>query len=447
MTSSPPRATAVAGGSSSAPAKQWLSAEEEKRRLFEKAQEAVQIKQGHVPAQPPPQEVKPQLVSSGSTKLVGAALYQQAVNARSGGSGSGQAGGSLYASPSKAPLAMSPGPQYMTAEQEKAALRRYEEAKKAVEKSQGPDDIPSSNPIAYDSLYPSSKPEAASGSSSQPTDDAPPSFEAAAVGNNIITHLSEKERLRRAYEASDALATRKQSPPPAAYTVPPPAPVPTPAPAPSLSGAYANALEEKEAVRRKLEARDAAAQAKALQKASRNNSAPTNVTNLPASPGRNPNQATGGRPTPQPPTNTGRILTAAEEKALLQAKFDARDGGRKPAPVPASPPPPSQATRARAPPPLMPRPPVEYIKETQDEDLRLSRLNNELVPTINVGNSNGAPKLNGAGAGSSTSSGQQQTSESDAPGIDMKPFTPFRSAFDTPNATPGPPPPLPKSGE
>ncbi len=40
----------------------------------------------------------------------------------------------------------------------------------------------------------------------------------------------------------------------------------------------------------------------------------------------------------------------------------------------------------------MPRPPVEYIKETQDEDARLSRLNSELVPNLD----NGVPKANGA---------------------------------------------------
>ena len=141
---------------------------------------------------------------------------------------------------------MGTGPQYMTAEQEKAALRRYEEAKRAVELSQGGDEVPSSNPIAYDSLYPSSKP-AASGSSSQPVDDAPPSFEAAAGGNNIMAHLSEKERLRRAYEASDAAAmAQTKAPPQALYAASPPAPAPTPAPAPapavSLPDQYANAL-------------------------------------------------------------------------------------------------------------------------------------------------------------------------------------------------------------
>ncbi|KJA15736.1 hypothetical protein HYPSUDRAFT_1067068, partial [Hypholoma sublateritium FD-334 SS-4] len=220
----------------------WLSAEEEKRILFEKAQEAVQVKQGQVsqPAQDVKPDVRPQLTSSGSSKLTGAALYQQAVNAR---------------------------PQYMTAEQEKAALRRYEEAKRAVELSQSGDEIPSSNPIAYDSLYPPSKP-AASGSSSQPVNDAPPSFEAAARGTDIMAHLSEKERLRRAYEASDAAAmAQTKTPPPVSYAAPPPAPAPTPAPAlapgTSLPDQYANVLEEKDAVRRKLEARDAQLAAKA----------------------------------------------------------------------------------------------------------------------------------------------------------------------------------------
>lgn len=323
----------------------------------------------------------------------------------------------------------------MTAEQEKAALRRYEEAKRAVELSQGGDEIPTSNPIAYDSLYPPSIP-AASGSSSQPVGDAPPSFEAAAGGNNIMAHLSEKERLRRAYEASDAAAmAQAKTPPPATYAAPPPAPAPTPAPVPApavnLPDQYANALEEKDAVRRKLEARDAQLAAKAnkqnTQTPPRGNAASPNGATVPSSPGRSPNSNAGFRPTPQPPATASRMPTAAEEKALLQAKLEARDGGRK-----ATATQPTQATTPPAPPPLMPRPPVEYIKETQDEDARLSRLNSELVPNID----NGASKANGAEPPSGA-----------APGLDMKPFTPFRSAFDTPSPTPGPPPPLPKSGE
>ncbi len=318
----------------SAASKQFLSAEEEKRILFEQAQRAVQAKQGQV--QDVKADSRPQLTSPASSKLTPAEIYGQAIKARGGGGSlSGQAGGSSYTSPSRQPPALGPGPQYMTAEQEKAALRRYEEAKRAVELSQGGDEVPSSNPIAYDSLYPSSKP-AASGSSSQPIDDAPPSFEAAAGGTNIMAHLSEKERLRRAYEASDAVAmAQAKAPPPASYVAPPPAPAPTPAPAPavSLPDQYANALEEKDAVRKKLEARDAQLAAKAnkqnTQTPPRANTASPNGAPVPSSPGRSPTSNAGFRPTPQPPAAASRVLTAAEEKALLQAKFEAREGGRK----------------------------------------------------------------------------------------------------------------------
>jgi len=37
-----------------------------------------------------------------------------------------------------------------------------------------------------------------------------------------------------------------------------------------------------------------------------------------------------------------------------------------------------QAAIPSTPPPLMPRPPVEYIRETQDEDARLSLLNGQM---------------------------------------------------------------------
>ncbi|KAF9473857.1 hypothetical protein BDN70DRAFT_885453 [Pholiota conissans] len=444
-TSSAPRGAAAAVSSNA-----WLSAEEEKR-LFQQAQTAVLAKQGIAAQGPQITQTQPSSGSS-SSKLTGPELYAQAVNARSGSS-SAQAGGSSSASAAKPPV-IPVTPQYMTAEQEKAALRRYEEAKRAVDRTQNADEIPPSHPIAYDSLYPAAKP-APTASSSQPINDAPPSFEAAAGGSNIMAHLSEKERLRRKYEAEDAAASAAQqraAPPPAAYTppvaayaAPPPAPAPTPAPAPapasSLPGQYASALEEKEAARRRFAARDAQfAKANATPTAtpppaavveSKPPSTPP-PNGVSSSPGRSPNGNTGFRPTPLPPANA-QVLTAAEEKALLKAKMEARDAGRKPPTNGAVPPaktnglapqPPALTT---TPPPLMPRPPVEYIKETQEEDARLSKLNGEHA---NLGD--GAPKVNGALPPSGA-----------AVALDMKPFTPFRAGFDTTTGTPGPPPPLP----
>ncbi|KAJ3493185.1 hypothetical protein NLJ89_g11076 [Agrocybe chaxingu] len=85
------------------------------------------------------------------------------------------------------------------------------------------------------------------------------------------------------------------------------------------------------------------------------------------------------------------------------------------------------------PPPLMPRPPADYIKETQEEDARLSRLNGD-APNLN-----GTPKkLNG----SSSSTSLNKPAAGASGGLDIKPFTPFRAGFGD-IVTPGPPPPLP----
>ncbi|PPQ78439.1 hypothetical protein CVT25_011884 [Psilocybe cyanescens] len=428
----------------------WLSAEEEKR-LFQQAQAAVQRNQGVQPANAlgggsnhTRNDSDPKTSSgSGSKQSTGAALYAQAINARS--AASGQAGGSASASTAKTV------PQYQTAEQEKAALRRYEEARRAVDRTQNTSaDDPvappaNSGPIAYESLFPASR-GAPAQSSAPPPADAPPPFDSAAGGSNIMAHLSEKERLRRAYEAQDAARQANPSPPPpAAYSAPTPAPAPASrqpvSPAP-LPGQYANALEEKEALRRKFEARDNANAQPVLPPPRSNNVAASPPANtggssaLPRSPGAN---ASGFRPAPVPPAaSPTKVLTAAEEKALLRAKYEVRDSGNRPAPVVTQ----TQTngnssangvagsvTTPTTPPPLMPRPPVEYIKETQEEDARLSRINGEI------------PKLNG-----SSSSASLNKPSSGAGALDMKPFTPFRAGFD-PNsiAPPGPPPPLPKS--
>ncbi|KAF8163766.1 hypothetical protein B0H34DRAFT_795424 [Crassisporium funariophilum] len=463
VTATPPRAAAAAAAT---PTKtDWMSAEEEKRR-FQQATAAVAKTQGSLYTGPPAtvgptstsndsDPFKAQASSSSASKPTSAAatLYAQAISAQTragAGSGSGAAGSSSN-SPTK------PGvPQYLTAEQEKAALRRYEEAKRAVDRTQGsgyeeaspPRASNLSGPIAYESLFPSStSPPATATSSSRPgtATDAPPPFDPSAGA--VMSVVSEKERLRRAYEAQDAAAVARQNsanatPPPAAYSASPPPP-----------GQYANALEEKEALRRKFDARDNANKPQVQTTNSapqppppRSNSVGSggiiNGVDGSSSPGRSPSaNASGFRPTPAPPTSgsgSSRVLTAAEEKALLRAKYDARDT-RKPTPVVngtpavngASPPMPS------TPPPLMPRPPVEYIKETQEEDARVSRLAGE-VPMLD-----GAPKQNGA-SGSSSNGGNPPSGAAALP-LDMKPFTPFRAAFDSSSlAPPGPPPPLPR---
>ena len=401
---------------------------------------------------------KSQSSSGSGSKLSGADMYAQAINAQN--RKQAQAGGSVAPSPAKPAVT-----QYPTAEQEKAELKRYQEAKRAVDRMQSTIDDPPppalTAPVAYESLYPGTTRGAPAASSSHPpppSADAPPPFESAAGGSNIMAHLSEKERLRRKYEAQDAAALARQNtktaPPPAAYS--PPAPVPAPTPPPALAGPlpgqYANALEEKEALRKKFEERDKATKAiptSQPQPPPRANSVTSNPpaspkTNGGSSPRRTPstNAGAGSRPTPVPPaagSGSSRVLTAAEEKALLRAKFEARDSGntRK------SPPPPTipngsasavtngttspTVTTPSTPPPLKPRPPVEYIKETQEEDARLSRLNGQM------------PILDGSPLPRSNS--VSSSSPPSAVALDMKPFTPFRAGFDT--SLPGPPPPLP----
>ena len=356
-----------------------MSAAEEK---FLQAQAAVQKTQG-LPymAPPPPTHVRSESdssnrgqPSSSGKPTAAAALYAQAISAQNRPA-AGPTGSPSASSPSRP----KPGvPQYLTAEQEKAALRRYEEAKRAVDRTQNsefPSDVTPATPapIAYESLFP-----AAASSSSRPSaTDQPPPFNPSSVIPQ--SHLSEKERLRRAYEASDAAARARQNP----------SPPPPPLLSPPSHNQYTSALEEKEALRRKFEERDNA-QAKgamATQTLPRDGGGgggfgPSTPERSPSS-GRSPR---GSRPTPLPPSasTTSRVLSAAEEKALLRAKLEARDAqsaannnnNQKPG-INGS----SYNNNLNSssspitPPPLMPRPPVEYIKETQEEDARVLRMN------------------------------------------------------------------------
>lgn len=311
-------------------------------------------------------------------------------------------------------------PGYQTAEEEKAALRRYEDAKRAVDRVQGPSEYPSGapggsgpEPISYDSLYPA----ASSGSAAQsmappPLNELPPPFEA---GPPLTApqQLSEKERLRRAYEAQDAASLSRQttatamiprqaSPavPPASYDTSPP---------PFSGPAYSSATAEKELLRRRFEAQDAAV----------TTPSPTPPQTPPARNGSVPPARSGSlvstapslrsRPAPLPPISDGsgqRVLSAAEEKALLRAKYEGYDSassGEAPPPMylngyvsalgsaSSSGAPPSinsglsysSSPRHASPPPLMPRPPQEYIKETQEEDARVVRMTmNGAMPRI-----------------------------------------------------------------
>ncbi|PBK93290.1 hypothetical protein ARMGADRAFT_1063369 [Armillaria gallica] len=299
-------------------------------------------------------------------------------------------------------------PQYPSAADEKAALRRYNEAKQAVDRTQnvglvngvGP------GPVAYDSLYPSS-----SSKLSPPTHDEPPPFEAAASSSSsgFESAMQEKARMRRAMEAS-----QPHSPPPPsideapAYGSPPPFASGAPSAAAAL---YASALSEKEILRRKFEAQDAEAMA------SGSGSGPPPVTPPRSTPSSTRHSST--RPTPTPPSSSSRIMTAAEEKAMLKAKYAKEDQVNGSGGSIAS----SSSSSVPAPPPLMPRPPAEYIQETQEEDERVSRMVHEDGALALDDDEDVLPLPNGNGS---------------ATEVDIKPFPPFSTGF-----TNVPPPPLP----
>lgn len=334
--------------------------------------------------------------------------------------------------------------QFASAEEEKAALaRRFDEAKAAVDRNQSvafgsmsestseiPVNTPPplvSSPISYESLYPPPRPHSGARVTNPPPagDTLSPAFDPS---------LSEKERLRRAFAERDAaaLAAQVSSPAISAVGVPSyfdsiPKEAPTRQPSVAATFASSNALSEKERLRRHFEEQDAA----------RANGSPP----LP------PPRATSGRGLPTPrakPTPPGgasgsssRLLSAAEEKARLAAAYAAEDN------PPSSPPPfPSAQPYMNGanvngngsasvdyrsippPPPLAPRPPKEYIEETQQEDETL------------------AAKIE---AIDKDDSGVDLTQKLD-PSLELRPFTPFVAEFDNSRvsrSTLPPPPPLP----
>ncbi|THV08478.1 hypothetical protein K435DRAFT_740600 [Dendrothele bispora CBS 962.96] len=384
--STPTATTPPANGSS----RNWLSAEEEKMRLFNSAQDAVKRAQGQNVYSPQSQVAKP----------------------------TSSAGGSFRADAGFKPV--SSAPHYPSAEEEKAALKRYQEAKVAVERTQN---------AGFGS----------SSSVSPANNDLPPPFEAAApvpvdAPVDARTALAEKERLRRAYEAQDAAAaattasanqdTYTDAP---AYSSPPPFH--------GGSSSIQNAISEKEMLRRKFEQQDA----EALAAAAASRSTPPRKTPSPVQ--------SRARPTPPPPVAGGsRVRTAAEEKAMLRAKYEAEESG-------SSTPPPhvngysngisemngingtngySSPMSSAPPPPLMPRPPAEYIQETQEEDARVSRY------------VNGSPLLDDVSM-PPLPSPSAPVSRSNSGKLDVRPFTPFSSGFDNPVLhMPGAPPLPPK---
>ncbi|KAI0636594.1 hypothetical protein C8Q77DRAFT_512611 [Trametes polyzona] len=473
---------APAPASTPTPAKsgtRWPTAEEEKARLYEQAQAAVarthsvdsSVATGRVMGSSTLAPAQSSSMSAGAVLFSEAmpAINRPVMPASSSGS-SGTPPPPSVASPVRSPSYTTPiaspvparqsaTPSVLSAADEKAMLHRYFEAKNAVLQTQTAHygRVPgNAEPVPYDALYPASPQHVAPPvtSQSQPlsppishTSPAgmPPPFQAAAGSSSQHPILSEKQRLRRHFEAQDAAAAAMQqqqqqqqqprppqtppqpqwqppppqepypaspnlhaypySPPPmgalspgvtraSSYGAPPVPGGPPPFSAPSSQPL--SAYEEKEMLRRRYEAQDAAAPM---------SPAP------PAPPPARASQVVNGtrsRPPPTPPTSphaqgSGRPLTAAEEKARLKAMYEAEDRStqRPPPPlqvfqtaataVPYPSPPPSNGYHTRdnttrtpppapapatvpntppPPPPLAPKPPREYIEETRAEDLR-----------------------------------------------------------------------------
>ncbi|KAH9952060.1 hypothetical protein B0H21DRAFT_11849 [Amylocystis lapponica] len=348
----------------------WPTAEEEKAKLFNQAQAAVMRTQGLDSSSMSQTSSfhgrNGSYNASQSTKSPGAALYSEAMSSVRRNVSTGSA-----ISQNSTPI-QSPTPSYPSAEEEKAALRRYHEAKAAVDRTQGAaygaaPPAPISDPISYDALYPATSPPVTA------TNDSPPTF---VSSSSQPSYLSEKEKLRRAYETQDAAAAVTAAPRAPGFTSvnsdPPP---PTP---PASSAGFASPAAEKEILRRRFEAQDAAAPAAAAP---------------PTPPPRagsysSPTFARGSRPPPTPPRSAplapgsasgSRPLTAAEEKAKLRAMYDAEEQGSRPNTASSLLKSPSTngingqmstLSTPPPPPPLLPRPPKEYIQETQEEDLR-----------------------------------------------------------------------------
>lgn len=157
-----------------------------------------------------------------------------------------------------------------------------------------------------------------------------------------------------------------------------------------------NALVEKEMLRRKYSAEDAAQQAQnqsggtprntpsrsgsALPPIPRASSIQTNSPTRPLTAAEEKAQLAtryASNPPGSPPS-TGRPLTAAEEKAQLKAQYEAQDQVVSPVVRPQQIQTPASAfnnvnpvNNLPTPPPLMPRPPVDYINQTKEEDTRM----------------------------------------------------------------------------
>jgi hypothetical protein len=297
----------------------------------------------------------------------GAALYSHAmasVNKSGWGSSGSSPPPSQTSQPSRLP----------TAAEEKEMLRRYHDATNAVQRHHeanfGPADgvmSTASSSMPHDTSVGSDM----DNSYTSAPDELPPPWVPSAEFSPAES-LSEKERYRIAYEARERAAGQQQQQQPA--SPPPSASPPISPPAdyftamgirPSTSGSVATDRGQP----------------------------PPWQPSPPTQPGLPLPPHLRARSPPLPPANPAkpssqRVMSAAEEKAMLKAKYESEEA--KPSTPPKANHSPSSPGRVSAlpstqtrtppqtPPPLMPRPPASYIQETAEVD---ARLQDELAST------------------------------------------------------------------
>lgn len=323
-------------------------------------------------------------------------------------------------------------------------LRRFQEATTAVQRHQESHFGPSSDASATapfgngngngyavagsssgPNAYSSPPPVAGPAPVSPPGGEAPPAW---APGGEFDEAISEKERYRRAFEAREAAARGLGSPSPGSAEL-----------RPTTASSQAPIGDpEKERFRRAFEARDAFAARQGTSPMSAEGShdytgpppaaydSPPAINGYTSSPPVDeygspppidhwdqppPAGHVAGRAQPLPPAAPeARPMTAAEEKAMLRARYAQEEGGSSSSPAP------PPVFSAPPPPPLAPRPPREYIQETRDEDLRLQRA---------LASPSGLPDPNLPLAIAPT------LSEGDTFGLRLRPSSPFTVGLDS----------------
>ncbi|KAF8577259.1 hypothetical protein K439DRAFT_1639867 [Ramaria rubella] len=474
----------ITGSSNHSRAAQWPTAEEEKQRLFERAKARVHQTHGIMNTSPiststtsstgrPSHQRGTSHSSSQDSHLTytstpfsvasvskpaisaGAALYSHAMSSitrpssaintpvATSQSSNPRRNASLTGSNSAPPAAISAD--------EKSALRYYN-ARKAVEQRQRgmqlSDDAPQEGPIPYEELFGASS-DGASPAGTQPQlsekealrrayeardaattaassvspspvrGQGSSSMQIMTTPHGLAAPLSEKEVLRRAFEARDAAIMRSgQTPPPALSALQPPPPPPSmPAPPPvsssmdtpltqtqgSSSQSIPNtSLSDKERMRLAFEARDRALAAQQAPQPpgydipppppvwSESRSGPitaaeeksqlkaryaTEDANLAVQPTLTRNDSAASSAHARPVSSHGELLSVVPETSIR--RDPTISAGKKRASQMIAPP---SLSSPPPPPPLPPRPPAEYIEETKLEDRRNTLAADVILP-------------------------------------------------------------------